>query len=218
MSISDINSILYLSSCDDATILLIAMPSCDINISLQHPYITLPIWRYCTCIWPSGRYRWYAITRPYAEFHHPERMAPDQTVRILVEAMRVLTMSNLDHLHACRGCIVQYSGCRDHEGSSRGHEGACSMAILSMRRLYNVYSTWIVAVENMRALVEAMMEPTVWQLECKIETTSNVSRGRLGHYRYHKDLVEAMRGCSMVILRVTRKKPLACQQRPYRSL
>jgi hypothetical protein len=75
-----------------------------------------------------------------------------------------------------------------------------------------------VAVENMRALVEAMMEPTVWQLECKIETTSNVSRGRLGHYRYHKDLVEAMRGCSMVILRVTRKKPLACQQRPYRSL
>jgi hypothetical protein len=50
---------------------------------------------------------------------------------------------------------MKYSGCREHEGYSRGHEGAYRMAILRVRRtiaclqrLYNVYS--IVAVEGSR--------------------------------------------------------------------
>jgi hypothetical protein len=51
------------------------------------------------------------------------------------------------------------------QGSSRDHVGACHVEILTIcMRLYNLraYST-IVAVETMRALVEAMRMTSVWQ-------------------------------------------------------
>jgi hypothetical protein len=75
----------------------------------------------------------------------------------------VLHYGSLEHAEAVQCIQHMYSGCRDHEGFSGGHEGACRVAILTMQRLYNVYSTCIGAVETMRVLVGVMRVLVVWQ-------------------------------------------------------
>jgi hypothetical protein len=42
----------------------------------------------------------YTVTRPYLGFRHRDRMEPDQTVRILVEALRVLAVTICMHVEA----------------------------------------------------------------------------------------------------------------------